>query len=462
MKETDTKKLLLRLTISLMRAQWRARFFSDLCRLFFPISLLYPIMMLLDRLYPRMSPLLFAVPAAASIMFALLRGIFVPVSSVKTLYAADRRYDLKSSLLTAHSIIYRSADLNPLEKLHLRSTGEHIAKISPSAVFPLKAGIPPALIAAPVVLFIFSFLFGVLFHFGGTSASHYTEAGIEIETRARNAEVFTPAGESADLELLERIAALGKRLTENNVEKQKLSPITKELTETLRTRVGGLERDLVEHAVTPDREVEISESPGLSLRRRYPFSEAHSPEDGEIFTAPAAQETDDADERSNEELDRRIDAYKDTVESLEALDRLLAQDNYPDDSVPEASLKDNASEGQLRDGSVEGNSGTMAGSTSFEDRFTRHFEDPGEISDNTSEDSISVLRGKISGDSETSITTRTYTEPGAARLPHIDAPREYEYSVERAMYVENIPPEDRGTVLNYLYAIGMSGQDSSR
>jgi len=446
---TDTAWLL-HLLSDLKRAARRSLFLSSFCSVFFPSALLYPVFVFIHLTVVPVPLLFYCMPPAAAFSFSIFRGLFAVPSDEAVLYTTDHVYDLKSQLLTAFSICRSSGTISMIEKMQLSSACRNLPSIRPSTVFPLRPGIPSFLMYLPGVLFAFSvaaaFLMNSLVY---DIPDHIADSARRLEESVKRAAELTPEDEIDNRELLERIEALGRRLSERQIEKEKAVFHSLQLQEELQTRIEELERDLLAQSIEPDRQAKVPDTPELALRRE------DAPRDGDLaggsekLTVPSAPSSGTAD---GDQSAKKIESYTDTLNALDNLTDQLEQSG--EEGVPDIDADtDIASSGGLRsDTRSSGKEGASPGSAASEDRFEESFVEEPDQPDGEK----SIIRGRSSGDPESSIVTRTYSEPGEALLPFTDTDTSYKPGLEQVFPVQSIHPDDRDLALRYLYAIGMS------
>lgn len=441
---------LLHLLSDLKRSARRSLFLSGFCSVFFPSALLYAVFVFIHFTLVSVPLLIYCMPPVAAFSFAIFRGLFTLPSDEAVLYKTDQIYDLKSQLLTAFAICRSSGTISMMEKMQLSSACRSLPSIRPSKVFPLRPGIPNFLMYLPGVLFAVSIAAAVLMNsLTYDVPDQIAGSARRLEAAVERAAELTPEDEIANRELLERIEALGRRLSERQMEKEEAVFHSLQLQEELQTRIEELERDLLAQSIDPDRHAKVPDTPELALRRDDATRDSDLAVGSEKLTVPSDPSSGNAD---GNQPAKKIESYTDTLNALDNLTDQLEQSGEV--GVPDIDTDmDIASSGGLRsDTRSSGKVGASPGSAASEDRFEAEFEEePG-----PSDEEKSIIRGRSSGDTEASIVTRTYSEPGEALLPFMYTDTTYEPGLEQVFPVQSIHPDDRDLALRYLYAIGMS------
>ncbi len=446
---TDTAWLLHLLSV-LKRAARRSLFVSGFCSVFFPSALLYAVFIFIHLTVVPVPLLIYCLPPLAAFSFALFRVLCAAPAAGRILYKTDQVFELKSRLLTAFSISRSSHPISVMEKLQLDSARRSLSTIRPSAVFPLHPGIPKILIFFPVFLCAFSIVAALLMNnLVEDGDGRIAVSARQLESAAKKAAELTPEDEMANHELLERIEALGRRLSERQMEEREAVLHSLQLQEDLQTRIEELERDLLAQSVEPDRQVKVPDTPELALRRSEAPRGSDLAAGGESLAIPS-------DSGTGAESSGRIESYQNTLNALENLSNQFEEAEETGPSVIGQNTETASGSSMREDLRSSGRERASPGSAADEDRFKAEF---GELPD-SSDMELSLLRGRNSGDADASIVTRTYSEPGEARLPFIDPDTEYEPGLEQVISVQSIHPDDRDLALSYLYAIGMSEGDT--
>jgi len=441
--------------------------------------------------------------ALMSFFYALFSALFSRPETVRLLLAADRRYKLHETLITAWELT-RSGKHNPFAPVVLKEAEQAATRVQARTVFPAR--IPaPRLLAAAVALAVAALIGYNIFTATRAPAQggivnlgrNLSELGNRLAVQAEQHD------DVSTMELARELERFGRQLTQDPANLASERERVKNLIPRLESQIKRIERGEAAGDRGTDKSKNAEEELADYLKNRLSDSSARrtvrrmseqNRSTGEILQQlqegdPTGEERpqtgDIAPDRKREILDGEMKRAEDSSELADNLERARDQlkklrdgsgsdspgdgSSPPEDGTPSKEQSPRIAEGDLG-GGAQGDSKSPSEKTPDESQpqTSGIGSEPAPDGGDTREDPRQPEKSRLQELPKSQTTgdvihlfVRELPDEATAALTPDEVAQRFERVRESAIHSDAIPPERRELVRNYFLAIGTGSESGT-